>query len=74
MYSTYRLRADELSSRFLNAIKDTYHDREIEITIQEVQDETDYLMSSPANREHLLKAIENISKHRDLVSVSPDEL
>lgn len=74
MYSTYRLRADELSSRLLNAIKETYHDREIEITIQEVQDETDYLMSSPANREHLLKAIENISKHRDLVSVSPDEL
>jgi antitoxin YefM len=74
MHSTYRLRADELSSTLLNAIKNTYRDREIEITVQEVQDETDYLMSSPANREHLLKAIENISKHRDLVSVNPDEL
>lgn len=74
MYSTYRLRADELSSTLLNAIKKTYHNREIEITVQEVQDETDYLMSSPANRDHLLKAIENISNHRNLVSVEPDQL
>lgn len=74
MYSTYRLRADELSSELISAIKATYRDREIEITVQEVQDETEYLFSSEANRNHLLNAIENISKNQDLVSVHTTEL
>ncbi len=74
MYSTYRLKADELSSTLLNAIKKTYHDREIEITVQEIQDDTDYLLSSPANREHLLKAIENVNNHKNLVQMPLEEL
>lgn len=74
MYSTYRLKADELSSTLINAIKKTYHDREIEITVQEIQDETDYLMSSPANRAHLLKAIENINAHKNLVQMAVEDL
>ena len=53
MHSTYRVRADELTADFIQALKSTYHDREIEITVDEVQDETKYLLSSPANREHL---------------------
>lgn len=74
MYSTYRLKADELSSTLLNAIKKTYHDREIEIIVQEVQDETDYLLSSSANRAHLLRSIENINNHKNLVQMSAEEL
>jgi antitoxin YefM len=73
MYSTYRLRAEELSSNLIKAIKDTYHDREIEITVQEIQDETEYLLSTPANREHLLKSIENITKHTNLVQMNLEE-
>ena len=34
-------------------------------------DETDYLLSSPANREHLLRAAEDISAGRNLVE--PDQ-
>jgi hypothetical protein len=37
-------------------LKMTYRDREIEITVQEVPDETEYLLRSEANREHLLAA------------------
>jgi len=73
MYSTYRLRAEELSPNLIKAIKDTYHDREIEITIQEVQDETEYLLSTNANREHLLKSIENINRHTNLVQMNLEE-
>ena len=73
MYSTYRLRAEELSSNLIKAIKNTYHDREIEITVQEIQDETEYLLSTHANREHLLKSIENINKHTNLVQMNLEE-
>jgi len=35
------------------------------------EDETDYLLSSPANREHLLRVIEDIGAGRNLVE--PDQ-
>ena len=72
MVSTYRLKADELTSDFLNAIKSAYRDREIEITIEEVQDETEYLLSSPANRERLLSAIQDLGKNENYIDVPPD--
>jgi hypothetical protein len=68
------LKADELSSTLINAIKKTYRDREIEITVREIQDWTDYLMSSQANRAHILKAIENINAHKNLVQMSVEDL
>ena len=48
--------------------------KEIEITVNEVQDETDYLLSSPANREHLLRAIENVKNNDNLVQVKLEDL
>ena len=74
MYSTYRLRAEDLSSNLINAIKKTYQNKEIEIIVQEIQDETDYLLGSPANREHLLTAIANVNSHKNLVQMSLEEL
>lgn len=62
----YRLRADELDQRFLDALKHQFQDREIEIVVCEAvesaEDETAYLLRSPANRERLLRAIENVSQ------------
>lgn len=72
MVSTYRLRADELTLDFLTAVKSAYRDREIEITIQEVEDETEYLLRSPANREKLLSAIRDLGKQGEYVEVPPD--
>jgi hypothetical protein len=34
----------------------------------------DELTSSPANRDHLLRAIENINNHKNLVEMSSDDL
>ena len=59
MYASYRLRADEITKNFFKGIKDAYQDKEIEITVQEVEDETAYLLKSEANRRHLLKTIED---------------
>ena len=69
MYSTYRLKADELSSDILNAIKSAFQHREIEITIHDIPDETDYLLGTTANKEHLLKAIDEIDNQENLVSL-----
>jgi antitoxin YefM len=74
MQSTYRVRADELTIDFVQALKITYKDREIEIIVSDEVDETDYLFSSPANREHLLRAIENVTNHTNLVQMSSDDL
>lgn len=74
MYSTYRLKADELSNDILNAIKNAFQHREIEITIQDIPDETDYLLGTTANKEHLLKAIDDIDNQENLVSVKMEDL
>lgn len=78
MYATYTLSADELDDRFLEALKATFRGRQIEIavsdTAQRADDETSYLLSSPANRERLLQAIENVAQGRDLVEVDLAEL
>lgn len=74
MYSTYELKADELSADFVKAVKKTYHHRQIKIIVQEVEDETEYLLSSPANREHLLSAIEDVRSGVNLVQVPLDSI
>lgn len=74
MYSTYRLKAEELSNDFVKSVKSAYHDKEIEIIVQDVQDETEYLLSSTTNKEHLLKAIEEVNNQENLVHVKLEEL
>lgn len=74
MYTTYRLQADELSESFVEAVKQTYKHRSIEIIVQEVQDETEYLLNSKANKEHLLRSIKNIEDHMNLVQVQMEDL
>ena len=74
MYTTYRLHTDELSENFIKAVKQTFKDRNIEIIVQEVQDETEYLLSSQANKEHLLRSIQNVANHTNLVKVQMEEL
>ena len=78
MYMIYRMRVEELDSRFLRALKTMFQGQEIEIVVrkapQSEADETAYLLKSPANRDRLLKAIENVAQHRNLVPVELDEL
>jgi antitoxin YefM len=44
-----------------------FKDKEIEIAVCEVtereEDETEYLLKSPANRDRLLRAVENVTKY-----------
>jgi antitoxin YefM len=74
MQSIYRVRAADLTSDFITALQYVYKDREIEIVVSDVVDETDYLLGTDANREHLIAAMKNIEVGEDLVSLSLDSL
>ncbi len=78
MYTIYKLHADELDQRFLDSLKSQFQDREIEIVVSEAadvaEDETAYLLRSPANRDRLLKAIENVAQGRNLEVLDLDDL
>jgi antitoxin YefM len=78
MYTIYKLRADELDQRFLDTLKRQFQDREIEIVVSEAaerdEDETAYLLRSPANRERLLRALENVAEGRNLEVVDLGDL
>ena len=73
MKATYRIRANELDEKFIEGIKTTFGEQEIEIVVSDI-DETDYLLQSPANKERLLKAIENVKRGENLVAISLEEL
>jgi antitoxin YefM len=72
MQSVYRLKARDLDDRFLESLKALWGDREIEIVVSEV-DETAYLMANEANRQRLLKAIDDVENRRNLVEFSLEE-
>ena len=66
MYAVYRINANELDGQFLESLKAAYKDKQVEIAVGEV-DETDYLLRSPANRERLLKAVEDVDHGLNIV-------
>ena len=45
----------------------------VEVIILVEQDTTDYLLSTEANRHHLMTAIQNIQTKTNLVSFTPEE-
>jgi antitoxin YefM len=66
----YRLHADELDSSLLESLKAAFKGKEIEIAVTE-HDETAYLLSTPANRERLLRSIANVEAGKNIVT--PDQ-
>lgn len=73
MVTTYRLHASELNDQFIQAVQVLFKDKEVEITITEV-DETEHLLRSEANRIRLMQAIRNIENGQNLIEVPVDML
>jgi len=67
MQVAYRLNANELDMNFLESIKKLFQEKSIyiNISIANQDDETDYLLSTPANASRLLNAINNIENHKE---------
>ena len=70
MVTVYRTNADDLDDAFVESVRAAFKGKDIEIVVSE-HDETDYLLSSRANREKLLSAVEDIDAEKNLVR--PDE-
>jgi antitoxin YefM len=72
MNAIYHVKADELDESFLAALKAMFKDKEIEITVSE-RDETTYLMRSPANREHLLRAVADVESSQNITTPEQEQ-
>lgn len=73
MITTYKLNSSELSVEWIEKIRQSFPDREIEIRVMEA-DATEYLKSDPANEKHLNEAISRVEKQEGLISVDPTNL
>ncbi len=66
MQSTFTLRKDELNMDFLKGLKKMFSGKTLNITVSDnktdEQDETEYLLSNPVNKQMLLDGIAAIEK------------
>ncbi|MBR2462699.1 MAG: hypothetical protein IKB33_06175 [Spirochaetaceae bacterium] len=74
MVSSFTLRTEELNANFIETIKNLFANREIEIIVQDVQTDTDYLLKSPENRKHLLQSIANLENSQKIHVLSESDL
>ena len=62
---------DELKPEFIDRLKQMFSAGQVTIVVEN-HDETDYLLSNPANRDLLMKSIEQ-DRQSELVAVDTDE-
>ena len=74
MESVYRLNANELNEDFLNTLKKLYKGKDLELTVNVQEDETEYLLKSKANRDLLLKAVKEVKNKKGLKTVDMKKL
>ena len=73
MHATYTLTKDELNYEFLENLKKMFDEGEIRLTVEHL-DETEYLMKSGKNHEHLVKGISDVIDNRNLIEVPFEEI
>jgi len=67
MITTYQMDVNELTVEVVNSIKAAFKNKTINITVTEAFDETEYLLASKANREHLEKSIQEAEEGKVVV-------
>jgi antitoxin YefM len=66
------MNADDLDDKVIDSIKAMFRHKEIEIVVYE-RDETEYLLRSPVNREHLLSAVNDVDHGMNLITPSTEK-
>lgn len=74
MVSSFILNTDELNVSFLETIKKLFAGKEIEITVQDAQNDTDYLLKNQANKNHLLQSIASLENNKPFYILSERDL
>jgi hypothetical protein len=72
MTATYSISRDELNADFIEAIKRTFKTEKVFIQIDEVMDETEYLLSNLANKEFIEKSIKQV-ENGEVVNLDIDK-
>ena len=62
MNAIYRLEANEINNDFIKSIKNIYKNKKIEIIINEIYDETEYLKKDENNYDLILENIKSDKK------------
>jgi len=75
LVSTFQINEAELDNNFVKALKSMFKNRNLTLTIEvEKMDTTEYLLSNTANKERLLKAVENAKQRKNLVNIDLEQL
>ncbi len=73
MYTTYHFKSTtEINADIIEAIKAAFKGKSIVMTIEEEQDETEYLLSNDNNRKMLLKSLEQ-AKNGELTTIKAND-
>lgn len=72
METVFHLNARELDEKFLEGLKKLFEDKNIIISVEEIVDTTDYLLSDPERKERLFKSTEE-AKNGELIAVNLDD-
>jgi len=68
MMASFKLTMNELNADFIEKLKSLFNDRKIiEISISEEIDETEYLLSTSANRESLFRSLQQLNNNEVIV-------
>lgn len=73
MISSFTLKTEELDNNFLATIKKLFAGKEIEITIQDSQTDTEYLLKNSANKIHLMSSISSLENNKNVKVFSEEE-
>jgi hypothetical protein len=72
--ASFVVKLNDLDSSLIEKLRSVFkNDNVVEINISDSLDETEYLMSTPANRESLERSLEQL-KRREFISISAGEL
>jgi len=72
--ANFKIRLGDLDMNFVEKLKNFFSKNNIiEINIGDEVDETDYLLSTPANRESIFRSLEQL-KNRQLISKQMNQL
>ncbi len=63
---SFRLNEKELTDDIIKLIRKAFKNKEIEITVSDFLDDTKYLLSTEANKKHLLNSIKDIEEGRGI--------